>query len=406
MSYRRDRSIREVYEERFAERASASYQRVVSIERRAPFPTRTEEDYDTGGDYEGQRYGPRGYQVDDQRGYHGEDQRGYQGEDQRGYQGEDQRGYQAEDQRGYQAEDQRLYHGEDQRGYHSGSMHIGNGRRNAPHQYKRDEQSPYYRGPREDPPTGRQVEFRASSRGAAPPSVRGQRPPPPRSMHTPSGDDTVMHALRNIDRSEDLEGLRRKGPGPPVHERSPARRDIPPSPHSRSGSSISSRSYSPDPGKSYSYPNQQKKRYEEPYGSSRESVERERASSYMVSASRDGSPHRPSSVLATKEDIPGLGLDQDDGLKEDLVKGTDDFQERRAQSIATKALEIEQLYRQDCETFGTVVKMLVSKEPALEKQLQGPLRDSLVEMRERCLEDLRLYIDELDELMLRQDTAT
>ncbi|KAG5273650.1 hypothetical protein AALO_G00153920 [Alosa alosa] len=350
MAYRRDHSIREVYEERFKERVvSAPYQRVVSIERRAPFPTRTEDDYDRGDDYEGQRYVLRGYPVDDQRGYHGEDQR--------------------------------VYHDEDQRGYHSESMHIGNERRTAPHHYKRDEQYPYYRGPREDPPTGRQVEFRSSSQVAAPP-------------------------VRNLDRLEDHEGPRRKGPGPPVHERSPAKRDIPPSPHSRSGSSISSRSYSPDPGKSYSYPNQQKKRYEEPYGSSRESVERERPSSYMVNASQDGSPNRPSLVLATKEDIPGLGLDQDDILKEDLIKGTNDFQERRAQAIAGKALEIEKLYRQDCETFGTVVKMLVSKEPGLEKQLQGPLRDSLVEMRERCLEDLRLYIDELDELMLKQDTAT
>lgn len=85
----------------------------MSIERRAPFP-KPEDDYDRGGDYEGQRYGgPRGYPVDDQRGFHGDGQRGYQSEDQRGY------------------------HGEDQRGYQSESMHFGNERRNAPHQYKR-----------------------------------------------------------------------------------------------------------------------------------------------------------------------------------------------------------------------------------------------------------------------------
>lgn len=358
------------------------YQRVVSIERRASFP-KPEDDYDRGDDYEGQRYGgPRGYPVDDHRGFHGDGQRGYYSEDQRGY------------------------HGEDQCGYHSESMHFGNERRNAPHQYKRDEQYSYYRVPREDPPAGRQVEFRPSSRVAAPPGVKGQRLPPPRSIPTPGGDDTLIQALRNLDRLEDHEGLRRKGPSAPIRERSPVKRDMPPSPHSRSGSSISSRSYSPDPGRSYPYPNQQKKRYEEPYGSRRESVERERPSSYMISTSRDGSPHRPSSVLSTKEDIPGLSLDQDDSrLKEKLIKGTDDFQERRAQAIAAKALEIEKLYRQDCETFGTVVKMLVSKEPGLEKQLQGPLKDSLVEMRERCLDDLRIYIDELDEMMLKQDTS-
>ena len=49
--------------------------------------------------------------------------------------------------------------------------------------------------------------------------------------------------------------------------------------------------------------------------------------------------------------------------------------------------------------------MLVSKEPGLEKQLQGPLKDSLVEIRERCLEGLRLYINELDEVMLKHEAS-
>lgn len=41
-----------------------------------------------------------------------------------------------------------------------------------------------------------------------------------------------------------------------------------------------------------------------------------------------------------------MSLDQDDArLKEKLIKGTDDFQERRAQAIAAKALEIEKVRR-------------------------------------------------------------
>lgn len=55
------------------------------------------------------------------------------------------------------------------------------------------------------------------------------------------------------------------------------------------------------------------------------------------------------------------------------------------------------MYRQDCETFGMVVKMLVAKDPNLEKQLQVPLRENLGEIRERCLEDLKHFISELDE---------
>lgn len=48
-----------------------------------------------------------------------------------------------------------------------------------------------------------------------------------------------------------------------------------------------------------------------------------------------------------------------------------------------------------------VVKMLVAKEPSLEKQLQNPLKENLSEIRERCLEDLKHFIFELDEAVLR-----
>ena len=64
-----------------------------------------------------------------------------------------------------------------------------------------------------------------------------------------------------------------------------------------------------------------------------------------------------------------------------------------------------QMYRQDCETFGMVVKMLVAKDPNLEKQLQVPLRENLGEIRERCLEDLKHFISELDEAV-RQPEPT
>ncbi|XP_030631331.1 periphilin-1 [Chanos chanos] len=351
MAYRRDRTIRELYEERFSDR-SAPYQRVVSlVDRRTGF-NRPEDDYDRVNDYDLQRYGggPRGY------------------------------------------------HGDDQRGYHGDSGNFGNERRNVP-PYRRDEPYPYYRGPREDPQVNRQVEIRNRGRVASQPSVRGQRLPPPRSMSSalPNGeDDTLMQAIMNLDRGDDREGVRRKAPFPSMRERSPIKRDIPPFPHSRSGSSVSSRSYSPDRGRSYPYPNQTKKRYEEPYGPSRES-DKEKTPSYMLSGSRDGSPH--SSVSASKEEIPAFGGEQDEVpvVKDDAVKSSDEVQDPRAQAIMAKALEIEKLYRQDCETFGMVVKMLISKEPSLEKLLQTPLRENLIELRDRCLDDLRQFITEVDE---------
>ncbi|KAM9808058.1 uncharacterized protein ACB057_005893 [Neosynchiropus ocellatus] len=74
-----------------------------------------------------------------------------------------------------------------------------------------------------------------------------------------------------------------------------------------------------------------------------------------------------------------------------------DFKARRAEAIRTKALEIEKVYRQDCETFCSVVKLLVDKEPSLETLLQAPLDKNLQEIKQQCLEELRQFVKELDE---------
>lgn len=52
-----------------------------------------------------------------------------------------------------------------------------------------------------------------------------------------------------------------------------------------------------------------------------------------------------------------------------------------------------------------VVKMLISKDPNLEKQLQVPLRENLGEIRERCLEDLKHFISELDEVVRQPEPS-
>lgn len=62
-----------------------------------------------------------------------------------------------------------------------------------------------------------------------------------------------------------------------------------------------------------------------------------------------------------------------------------------------------QLYRQDCETFRTVVKMLVEKEPALDNLLQISLDKNLQEIKQRCLDDLRHFVKELDEVLQAKD---
>ncbi|XP_024147594.1 periphilin-1 isoform X2 [Oryzias melastigma] len=340
MTYRRERSIRDVYDERFLPERPGPYPRAAGgVERRGPFG-RPEDDYGSRGgyDYEG---GPRFYpNGGGPRGYH-EDQRGYQGD----------------------------------------APHFPAERRGVPP--SRREEYPY-RGPREDPHAGRPMEF--SARAPPPHSVRNQGIyPAPRSLPE-SGEDTLVQAIRNLDRGEDRDPYRRKAAlFPPIRERSPTRRDAARSPHSRSGSSVSSRGYSPDRAKSLPFPSQQTK-------------------NKIPGLSREGSPN---STTLTKEDShPPPDVEKEEPAVTSVVeetKSTDNFQERRASAISARAQEIEKVYRKDCETFGMVVKMLVAKDPNLEKQLQVPLRENLGEIRERCLEDLKHFINKLDQAVLHSE---
>ncbi|CAN9508242.1 unnamed protein product [Ophioblennius macclurei] len=332
MTYRRDRSIREAYEERFSSERPGPYPRGGGgVERRGPFG-RPDEEYGRGGyEYEG---GPRFYpNGGGPRNYH-----------------------------------------EDQRGYHNENMHFPAERRGMPPSRREDYQ---YRGPREDSHQGRPMEFGA--RAPPPHNVRNQGIYPAARSLPESGEDTLVQAILNLDRGEDRDHFRRKAaPFPPIRDRSP---------HSRSGSSVSSRGYSPDRAKPMPFPAQQGK-------------------NKIPGLSRDGSPH---SATSNKEENQPPEAEKEEPLAavvvEESQKPTENFQERRALAIAAKAQEIEKVYRQDCETFGMVVKMLVAKDPNLEKQLQVPLRENLGEIRERCLEDLKHFINDLDEVVRQPEPS-
>uniref|UniRef100_A0A3P8VPW3 Periphilin 1 n=1 Tax=Cynoglossus semilaevis TaxID=244447 RepID=A0A3P8VPW3_CYNSE len=279
VTYRRERGIREMYDDRFLNDRQRPYARGGHVDRRPPFP-RQEEDY---GRYDfdgGLRFYPNGGGP---RNYH-----------------------------------------DDGRGYHGDNAHFSNERRGGP-----PSRRSFHRGPT----------FRArNARGPPPHNVRGQGLyPAPRSLPE-SGEDSLVQAILNLDRGEDRDHYRRKaGPFPSLRERSPVRREAARSPHSRSGSSVSSRGYSPDRTKPLPFP----------------SMER----------------------LFTKL------------------------------SLICPCPVYAQMYRQDCETFGIVVKMLVAKDPNLEKQLQVPLRENLGEIRERCLEELKLFINQLDSVVRQPETS-
>ncbi|CAM9960683.1 unnamed protein product [Lampetra planeri] len=62
------------------------------------------------------------------------------------------------------------------------------------------------------------------------------------------------------------------------------------------------------------------------------------------------------------------------------------------EEVLKKRREIEQAYREDCETFCTVVRMLVDKDPSLENAVQASLRANIMEMGQQALEQLRNFV--------------
>ncbi|XP_053108680.1 periphilin-1 isoform X3 [Hemicordylus capensis] len=260
-------------------------------------------------------------------------------------------------------------------------------------------------------------------------------------------------ASRQPDYRDIRDGMRRKNMYPHYpRERSPHKKDSPyfrespvnrrDSPHSRSGSSVSSRSYSPDRSKAYAFHQPQHSRsISSLHKRNISQPGKERSSSQSLKTSREVSPSGTTAVppskaldkssrLSEKElveaasrwaaekgekadasSVPEIS-EYDAGSAEQLyaehheetganVTDNNELYEdsqrvSRSKAIAAKTKEIEQVYRQDCETFGAVVKMLIEKDPSLEKPIQFSLRQNLHEIGERCIEELKHFIAEYD----------
>uniref|UniRef100_A0A8D1MXJ6 Periphilin 1 n=1 Tax=Sus scrofa TaxID=9823 RepID=A0A8D1MXJ6_PIG len=225
-----------------------------------------------------------------------------------------------------------------------------------------------------------------------------------------------------------------------MRDRSPHKRDTPffrespvgrkDSPHSRSGSSVSSRSYSPERSKTYSFHQPQQRKSVRAGASYKRQNEGkpERGKERPVQSlktSRDTSPSSSSAVPSSKvldkpsrltekefaeaaskwaaeklekadeSNLPEISeyeagstaplfIDQPEEPESNATDGIELFEGNqltsRSKAIASKTKEIEQVYRQDCETFGMVVKMLIEKDPSLEKSIQFALRQNLHEI--------------------------
>ncbi|KAM9855895.1 uncharacterized protein ACBR49_002037 [Aulostomus maculatus] len=68
----------------------------------------------------------------------------------------------------------------------------------------------------------------------------------------------------------------------------------------------------------------------------------------------------------------------------------------RDRAIKQKRKEIDEVYYQECEMFGLVVKMLIEKDPSLEHSIQASLQENLREIGKRCLEAMERFIEEYD----------
>lgn len=83
--------------------------------------------------------------------------------------------------------------------------------------------------------------------------------------------------------------------------------------------------------------------------------------------------------------------------------GADGERQRRIAALGPEKLgqlqrkrkDLEAAYKQDCETFATVVKMLINKEPSLEDKLLPSMRDSLKDIGSKFITELNAFVDEL-----------
>ncbi|KAM6178601.1 periphilin-1-like isoform 2-T2 [Rhynchocyon petersi] len=188
-----------------------------------------------------------------------------------------------------------------------------------------------------------------------------------------------------------------KRDNPYFRESSVGRKD---SPHSRSGSSGSSRSYSPERSKAYSFHQSQHRksvRGDTSYKQQNEGKpQRDKERPVQpLQTSRATSSSSNSAVSSSKGGSSApLFMDQPEEPESNANEGVE--LTSRSKAIASKTKEIEQVYRQDCETFGMVVKMLNEKDPSLEKSIQFALRQNLHAIGERCVEELKHFVAEYD----------
>ncbi|KAK2897483.1 hypothetical protein Q8A73_013863 [Channa argus] len=68
----------------------------------------------------------------------------------------------------------------------------------------------------------------------------------------------------------------------------------------------------------------------------------------------------------------------------------------RDRAIQQKRRDIDEVYYQECEMFGLVAKMLIEKDPSLERPIQASLQENLRDIGKRCVEAMEKFIEDYD----------
>ncbi|XP_073687430.1 uncharacterized protein [Garra rufa] len=223
---------------------------------------------------------------------------------------------------------------------------------------------------REDRPAGPQAHLRVGGAVSSQHGVRGQRSAHPRPASS-RGEDTLLQAIVDLERVADGKGLRRKTAMPfDLQQRLPERTYAP----SRTGPTHVCKQNQNSSG--FLLPAPQKNCTKQPG--------KHRPSSDLSGGSAHASASASKIFFSDLDEIPGLGGEPGEPTPE----------ERRAQSIENKAQEIEKMYKQDCETVGIVVRMLISKDPTLGPTLLSALHKNLVEIGDKYLKNLSEFISD------------
>ncbi|XP_065133395.1 uncharacterized protein [Paramisgurnus dabryanus] len=108
---------------------------------------------------------------------------------------------------------------------------------------------------------------------------------------------------------------------------------------------------------------------------------------HLTGGSEDASTEANKMCFSDLDEIPGL----DGELEEPVETPEEDW----AEAITAKALDMKKLYKQDCETFGLVVKMLIYKDTTLEQKLLTTMKKILIDLKKENLQELQHFISDV-----------